>query len=108
MPSMMVLAVTAVPAHVRGALSRWLIEAAPGLYVGCVSGRVRDELWATVSAVIGDGAAVCVHPADTEQGYELRTAGTRRREPVDLDGLTLIRFRAPEQPTSTPEPEFPW
>ena len=106
MPSMMVLAVTAVPDHVRGALSRWLIEPAPGLYVGCVSARVRDELWAAVSSVIEDGSAVCVHPADTEQGFEVRTAGSRRREPVDFDGLTLIRFQAPDQPSDAPDVAF--
>ncbi|MEU9353603.1 type I-E CRISPR-associated endoribonuclease Cas2 [Streptomyces griseoloalbus] len=29
-----------------------------------------------------------------EQGYAIRTAGTRRRVPVDFDGLTLIRMSA--------------
>ncbi|REF36287.1 type I-E CRISPR-associated endoribonuclease Cas2e [Thermasporomyces composti] len=106
MPSMMVLAVTAVPEHVRGALSRWLIEPAPGLYVGCVSARVRDELWTAVSAVIGDGSAVCIHPADTEQGYEVRSSGSQRREPIDFDGLTLIRFQALDQPSDTPDADF--
>ncbi|WP_406241536.1 type I-E CRISPR-associated endoribonuclease Cas2 [Streptomyces anulatus] len=32
------------------------------------------------------------HPADDEQGFQLRTAGTRRREPIDLNGLALIAF----------------
>jgi CRISPR-associated protein Cas2 len=95
MPSLMVLAVTAVPPSVRGAISRWLIEAAPGLYVGSVSARVRDELWVAIEDVIGDGAAVCAFPDDSEQGYRLRTAGDRRRETVDFDGLTLVKFRAP-------------
>jgi CRISPR-associated protein Cas2 len=97
MPSLMVLAVTAVPPSVRGAISRWLIEAAPGLYLGSVSARVRDELWMAVADVIGEGAAVCAFPDDSEQGYRLRTAGERRREPVDFDGLTLVKFRAPSQ-----------
>jgi CRISPR-associated protein Cas2 len=97
MPSLMVLAVTAVPPSVRGAISRWLIEAAPGLYLGSVSARVRDELWVAVADVIGDGAAVCAFPDDSEQGYRLRTAGERRRETVDFDGLTLVKFRAPSQ-----------
>ncbi|WP_374028467.1 type I-E CRISPR-associated endoribonuclease Cas2 [Streptomyces sp. NEAU-sy36] len=43
---------------------------------------------------MGDGAAVLVHPAPTEQGYSIRTAGTRRRLPEDFDGLTLTRMRA--------------
>lgn len=95
----MVLATTAVPDSLRGALSRWTIEVTPGIFVGTVSARVRDELWHAASAVVGDGAAVLVHPAATEQGFAIRTAGTRRRHPVDFDGLTLIRMTAQPNPT---------
>ncbi len=99
MPSMTVLATTAVPDHVRGALTRWMTEPAPGLYIGTLSARVRDELWRTVSASVGPGAAVLAYPDATEQGYTLLTAGERRRVPVDFGGLTLIAFR-PEPPTA--------
>ncbi|MFF5538634.1 type I-E CRISPR-associated endoribonuclease Cas2e [Streptomyces cinerochromogenes] len=95
MPSMTVIATTAVPDHLRGALSRWTSEVVPGIFVGSVSARVRDELWRTVTQIVGDGAALLIHPAATEQGYAIRTAGTRRRVPVDFDGLTLIRMTAP-------------
>ncbi|MFH9044530.1 type I-E CRISPR-associated endoribonuclease Cas2e [Streptomyces sp. NPDC017966] len=94
MPSMIVIATTAVPDHLRGALSRWTSEVVPGIFVGSVSARVRDELWRTVTEVVGNGAALLIHPAPTEQGYAIRTAGTRRRVPVDFDGLTLIRMTA--------------
>jgi CRISPR-associated protein Cas2 len=97
---MVVISTTAIPAHVGGALSRWLIEPTPGLYVGTVSARVRDELWSAVSASVGEGIAVLIHPADTEQGFAIRTAGRRRRHVIDLDGLQLIMFTATtEQPT---------
>ncbi|MEU9305834.1 type I-E CRISPR-associated endoribonuclease Cas2e [Streptomyces sp. NPDC048269] len=99
MPSMVVLATTAVPDHLRGALSRWTTEVVPGIFVGSVSARVRDELWTQVTAVVEDGQAVFIHPASTEQGYALRTAGTRRRIPVDFDGLTLIKMTGAIQPT---------
>ncbi|MFF2101739.1 type I-E CRISPR-associated endoribonuclease Cas2e [Streptomyces sp. NPDC058202] len=92
MPSMLVIATTAVPDHLRGALSRWTSEVVPGLFVGTVSARVRDRLWQAVKEVVGDGAAVLVHPAPTEQGYTILTAGARRRVPTDFDGLTLIRM----------------
>ncbi|MFF6956151.1 type I-E CRISPR-associated endoribonuclease Cas2e [Streptomyces sp. NPDC008317] len=98
MPSMLVIATTAVPDHLRGALSRWTIEVVPGIFVGTVSARVRDELWKSVAEVVSDGAAVLVHPAPTEQGYEIRTAGTRRRVPEDFDGLTLMRMTAHVDP----------
>ncbi|MFD8962506.1 type I-E CRISPR-associated endoribonuclease Cas2e [Streptomyces anulatus] len=94
MPSMLVIATTAVPDHLRGALSRWTSEVVPGIFVGSVSARVRDQLWQSVTDTVGDGAAVLVHPAPTEQGYAIRTAGTRRRVPADFDGLTLIRMTA--------------
>ncbi|CAM5648918.1 CRISPR-associated protein Cas2 OS=Streptomyces viridochromogenes OX=1938 GN=ADK34_09725 PE=4 SV=1 [Streptomyces viridochromogenes] len=94
MPSMVVIATTAVPDHLRGALSRWTSEVVPGIFVGSVSARVRDRLWHTVTEVVGNGAAILIHPAATEQGYTIRTAGTRRRVPVDFDGLTLIRMTA--------------
>lgn len=95
MPSMITLSVTAVPDHLRGALTRWLLEVTPELYVGTVSAKVRDELWTAVSACIGDGIAVLTYPAANEQGFDLRTAGHRRRTPVDFDGITLVAFGAP-------------
>ncbi|MBD2895640.1 CRISPR-associated endoribonuclease Cas2 [Actinomadura sp. RB99] len=89
---MIVLSTTAVPDYVRGSLTRWLTEPAPGLYVGTVSARVRDELWKAVTEAVGDGAAVLVHPATTEQGFTIKTAGERRRRIADFDGLQLVRF----------------
>ncbi|MFJ9080693.1 type I-E CRISPR-associated endoribonuclease Cas2e [Streptomyces sp. NPDC102278] len=92
MPSMAVIATTAVPDHLRCALSRWMTEVVPGIFVGTLSARVRDELWTSVTETVRDGQAVLIHPATNEQGYTLRTAGTRRRLPMDFDGLTLIRM----------------
>lgn len=34
MANLTIISTTAVPNHVRGALSRWMIEPAPGLYAG--------------------------------------------------------------------------
>ncbi|MGW0771768.1 type I-E CRISPR-associated endoribonuclease Cas2e [Streptomyces sp. NPDC002676] len=92
MTSMITISVTAVPDHVRGALTRWLLEVTPQLYVGTVSTRVRDELWQAVSACVGDGVGVLIHPADNEQGFKVQTAGHQRRQTIDFDGLTLISF----------------
>ncbi|MGW7295409.1 type I-E CRISPR-associated endoribonuclease Cas2e [Streptomyces xiamenensis] len=97
MSSMIVISATAVPDHLRGALARWLLEVTPELYAGTVSARVRDELWAAVTATIGDGHAVLIHPENNEQGFTLHTAGTRRRNPMDFDGLTLIAFQKSQE-----------
>src|ERR1043165_5713689 len=96
MANMVVIATTAIPEHVRGALTRWMTEPAPGLYVGTLSAKVRDELWDAVAASVADGAAVCLHPSDNEQPYTIRTAGQRRRTPLDFDGLTLVAFQGLE------------
>jgi CRISPR-associated protein Cas2 len=101
-PSMIAISATAVPDHLRGALTRWLLEVTPNLYVGTVSAKVRDELWTSVAASTGDGTAVLIHPADNEQGFTLQTAGPQRRQPLDFDGLTLIGFRREGQETAKP------
>lgn len=85
-----VLSTIAVPNHLRGALTHRLLEVTPELYVGTVSARVRDELSNSVVACAGDGIAVLAYPSDNEQSFELRTAGARRRTPVDFDGLTVV------------------
>ncbi|MFB7512841.1 type I-E CRISPR-associated endoribonuclease Cas2e [Streptomyces sp. NPDC056144] len=97
MPSMIVIAATAVPDHLRGALTRWLLEVTPELYIGTVSARVRDELWTSVTASTADGTAVLAYPAANEQGFSLRTVGNHRRVPLDFDGLTLMAFRRQNQ-----------
>lgn len=89
---MISLTMTAVPDHLRGALSRWLLEVTPQMYVGTVSAKVRDQLWDAVSACVEGGVAALVYPAANEQGFEVRTAGQHRRRPIDFDGLTLIGF----------------
>lgn len=104
MAAMTVIATTAVPDHLRGALTRWMIEPTPGLYVGTLSARVRTELWTAVAASIGDGAAVLLHPDANEQGFTLHTAGQRRRTPIDFDGLTLIALNPAEPDNESVNP----
>lgn len=89
---MITLTMSAVPEHLRGALSRWLLEVTPQMYVGTVSAKVRDQLWDAIVACVEEGVAVMVYPAANEQGFELRTAGQHRRNPIDFDGLTLVGF----------------
>lgn len=89
---MIVLVVINAPAGLRGHITRWLSETAPGVYVGQLSTRVRDRLWETVAGRIGDGYAVLIHPDRTEQRWSVATAGVPTGlEAVDFDGITAFR-----------------
>ncbi|MGW3312065.1 type I-E CRISPR-associated endoribonuclease Cas2e [Streptomyces sp. NPDC001073] len=85
-----VVILIAAPPGLRGHLTRWFIEAAPGVFVGTPNSRIRDRLWTVLAERIRDGQAVMIEPAPTEQGWTVRTAGQDRWTPVDFDGLTLI------------------
>lgn len=88
-----VLMVERVPANMRGELTRWLLEPKAGVFVGKVSGMVRDKLWERVCANVGGGAAMLIHPADTEQGFAIRFWGKTSRTAVDFEGLFLLSER---------------
>lgn len=87
---MVVVVLTACPAGLRGHLTRWLLEVSAGVFVGTVSARVRDLLWSQVLDLVKDGKAIMIHQSDTEQGLAFRTH-LHEWEPVDLDGITLMR-----------------
>jgi len=75
----------------RGLLSRWLIQPRTGVFVGKLSARVRDKLWESVVRSGRADGALLLHSAATEQGFRIRCWGETTREPVDFEGLTLIR-----------------
>lgn len=79
---------------IRGELSRWLIEPKPGVFVGTVSARIREELWDRLLTQEETASGLLLYSARNEQGYVLRTFGDPRRVPVDFDGMTLIRLEA--------------
>ncbi|EIV92928.1 type I-E CRISPR-associated endoribonuclease Cas2e [Frankia sp. QA3] len=87
---MTVVVLIAVAEGLRGHLTRWMIEIAPGVFVGNPSARVRDRLWTVLADRVGDGHAIRIEPAANEQGWSARTAGRDRTHPVDYDGLMLF------------------
>ena len=91
----MVIVVENAPARLRGRLSLWLAEVRAGVYVGVYSARTRQRIRAEVEALLGEGSAAIVWSAPTDSGFEFETLGQNRREPVDFDGLTLVRFMTP-------------
>ena len=89
---MLVMILENVPTSVRGELTRWLIEPYPGLFVGHVSAMVRDRLWERTLKKLKSGGMVQIWSTNTEQRYQMRSAGVTRREVVDYEGLQLIRI----------------
>ena len=87
---MVVFVLTACPPGVRGDLSRWLLEVAPGVFVGHVSARVRERLWARVTELVKEGRAILVYSARNEQhlAFEVYQPDWR---PVDCEGASLIK-----------------
>lgn len=101
---MTVTVLTRVPAGLRGFLTRWLMEISPGVFIGGPSARIRETLWSQVIQYSGTGRALLVYSTNNEQGFAFETHD-HAWQPVDHDGLTLIR-RPTRQPTiaATPPP----
>ena len=90
---MIVMILERVKPSTRGELTRWMLEPHPGVFVGTLSGMVREKLWVLVCASMkGGGAATLIYTADTEQGFAMRTIGDTSRVVVDLEGLQLVKF----------------
>lgn len=87
---MVVLNISSCPASLRGDLSKWLNEINTGVYIGKLSGRVREELWNRVCDNIGDGQATMIYSASNAQGYEILVHNSSWT-PVDYDGITLMK-----------------
>lgn len=92
---MIVLVLETVPTSLRGELTRWLLEPKAGVFVGRVSGMVRDRLWDKVCDAIAGGGAILIHGADCEQQFGLRIWGNTSRRPTDREGLTLMTTTGP-------------
>lgn len=87
----LVLITPAITAHVRGYISRFLIEAHPNVFVGNCSPRVRDNLWERVSQCAGaDNLTLIYSDPRKEQGYSMWFHGAAAPTAVDLDGLLLV------------------
>ncbi|WP_234992762.1 type I-E CRISPR-associated endoribonuclease Cas2e [Varibaculum vaginae] len=86
----MVLILTACPPGLRGYVTRWLLEASPGVFVGRLSARVRENLWDLVVAERKQGKALLIYSTNNEQGYAVRSAG-HKWNPVELEGMTLLQ-----------------
>ncbi|MDY3049984.1 MAG: type I-E CRISPR-associated endoribonuclease Cas2e [Rothia sp. (in: high G+C Gram-positive bacteria)] len=92
-----VLSATAIPEHLRGYLSRFLSEASAGLYVGNVSKRVQENLWARCLLASCEGSFTMITSnRNTEQGFTIQSIGEQSRPVLELDGLTLTYLPVPK------------
>ena len=87
---MITIVLTACPISLRGDLTKWLLEISPGVFVGNVNARIRDELWNRTTGQVRNGRAILAYSSDNEQRLRFKTHGNDW-EPVDLEGLILIR-----------------
>jgi CRISPR-associated protein Cas2 len=89
---MLVIVVENAPPRLRGRIAIWLLEVRAGVFVGRVSRRTREMIWATIEKGLEEGNAVMAWPTNTESGFDFVTLGTNRRIPTDMEGLKLVSF----------------
>lgn len=89
---MTVIVLEAAPDALRGRLAVWMLEIRAGVYVGTLSKRVREMIWRTIKAGLGNGNAVMAWKTNTESGFDFMTLGKNRRIPAEYDGLKLVSF----------------
>lgn len=100
---MTVLILTACPAGLRGQLTRWLLEIAPGVFIGHVPARVRELLWTRVTDQVRRGRALLVHTTKGEQRLAFKVHG-HDWTPTDFDGIQLMMRPLPEGAALTSGP----
>ena len=89
---MMVIVVENAPPRLRGRLALWLAEIRAGVYVGVYSAKTRERIWRETKLMIEGGSACMAWSTPSDSGFAFDAIGPNRREPIDLDGLTLVRF----------------
>jgi len=92
-----IIILTNCPSGLRGFLTRWLMEIAPGVFIGNPTTRIRRALWDEVQQYANTGRALLAYTTNNEQGFTFETHD-HKWEPIDHEGLTLIR-RPKKQPT---------
>ena len=89
---MVVMILEKVPASLRGELSRWLLEPQSGVFVGHVSGRVRDKLWEKACQKQKGGSVFQIWSTNNEQHFQMRMFGRASRTIIEMEGLQLIEI----------------
>ena len=90
---MLVMILEKLPRSLRGALSRWLTEVRPGIFLGNPSQRIRDELWKKVTQRPPLGYVLQVWSSPTPQGFDYRQYGESNRTLTDFEGIALVTVK---------------
>lgn len=90
---MVVIIMENVPESLRGELTRWMLEAKAGVFVGTISAAVRDRLWVKVCKGAKGGGVLLIYSSNTEQGFVMESYGDPRRNVIDLEGIFLVKVR---------------
>ena len=92
---MVVMILERATPSLRGYLTRWLLEAKAGVFVGTVSAMVRQKLWELVCSKAKGAGCMMIYSANTEQGFRVEFWDVTSRQVIDLEGLTL--FKTPKK-----------
>jgi len=90
---MVIIIMENAPVSLRGDLTRWLLEAKAGVFIGNISALVREKLWKKVCEKQYEGGALLIYNAPNEQGFELKLHGNPHRTVIDLEGVQLIKIQ---------------
>ena len=95
---MTIMILERVAPSIRGDLSRWMIEVKAGVFVGHLSGLVRDNLWQRCLKLCekDEGTLVQIWTTNNEQGFDLRVSNPKERIPIQCEDVWLVMVPDPD------------
>jgi CRISPR-associated protein Cas2 len=87
---MVIMILEKVSPSLRGELTRWLLEARTGVFIGHVSAMVRDRLWDKCCRSRGVGGVLQAWSTNNEQRFTMRSHGDTSRRIVEIEGVQLV------------------
>lgn len=77
--------------ELHGTVARRLLEIRPGVFIGSLSKRAIEQLWAMVVDA-NPKAALLIYPARNELGLAMKSHGVHRYSLMDHHGIPLIAY----------------
>lgn len=102
---MTVLVSKSLPASVRGSLRKWMIEVEPGVFLGELSVRVREELMNWLVPQMDGGTALLIFRDNSSQtGYKIITLTPEKCRRIKVvSGIPLVEISHPKSSSSKVE-----